>query len=73
MKLPSTGMPHCSDDCSMELVKPVYGLADAPTKWFDILSKALAGLVKSSSWMFACCIIAANDEQKVRWLCMSMT
>ena len=41
VKLPSAGIPDLSDDCIIELIKPVYGLADAPKKWFDTLTNAL--------------------------------
>ena len=38
VRLPATGVPGLERDTVVELLKPVYGLADAPEAWFDSLT-----------------------------------
>ena len=52
--LPNTGVPGVSEDSIVELIKPVYGLADAPRACFDTLTAALTGLNCTQSEVDAC-------------------
>ena len=49
VKIPKDGIPGHGQDTLSELIKPVYGLVDAPRLWWNLLTKALReiGMVQS--------------------------
>ena len=44
VKVPSDGIPGVDSESVIELIKPVYGLADAPRLWWKSLTKTLGEL-----------------------------
>lgn len=60
MRLPAGGIPGVDQDAIIELVKPVYGLADAPNCWYKSIRAFLlsCGLKQSS---FDPCIFMKHD------------
>ena len=54
VRLPGTVVPGVPDGSIVELLKPVYGLADAPKAWFDTLTTTLRHLGCVQSALDAC-------------------
>ena len=54
VRLPSTGVPGLDQGAVVELLKPVYGLADAPKAWYDTLCAALCELGCKQSELDPC-------------------
>ena len=45
----------------VELIKPVYGLVDAPRLWWESLSKTLVGLGMKASELDGCMFYKRDD------------
>eukprot|EP00435_Cladocopium_sp_Y103_P075952 s11_g70.t1 len=53
-KPPKDGIPGVNEGELVELIKPVYGLVDAPRLWWESLSKTLVGLGMKASELDGC-------------------
>lgn len=60
MKPPRDGIPGVSSDAVVELIKPVYGLVDAPRCWWESLSKTLRELGMVASELDGCIFYKRN-------------
>lgn len=49
VRVPKDGIPGVESDATIEFVKPVYGLVDAPKRWWNTLSRTLVSLGMSQS------------------------
>ena len=54
VRVPRDGIPQLAHDAIIELIKPVYGLADAPRLWWKSLTKSLVELGMTQSRLDAC-------------------
>ena len=61
VKPPKDGIPGVNDGELVELIKPVYGLVDAPRLWWESLSKTLVGLGMKASELGGCMFYKRDD------------
>ena len=54
VKIPSEGIPDVPPTAIIELLRPVYGLADAPRLWWKSLTKTLSDLGMTQSKLDSC-------------------
>lgn len=54
VRLPKDGVPDIEQSAVCELIKPVYGLVDAPKLWWDSLTKSLRELNMVQSQLDSC-------------------
>jgi len=54
VRVPRDGIPQLAHDAIIELIKPVYGLADAPRLWWKSLTKSLVELGMTQSRLDVC-------------------
>ena len=70
VRLPSTGVPGLDQSAVVELIKPVYGLADAPEAWYDTLCAALYLVGNNRSWIRVCSITTVVVKRWEFWRVM---
>ena len=74
VRLPGTGVPGVPDGSIVELLKPVYGPADAPKAWFDTLTTTLRHLgCVNLNWMPVFSTTEKGREHKESWQSMWTT
>ena len=66
VKLPPGGIPGLSEDSVIELVRPVYGLADAPQAWYKSVSQFLVGCGMNQSRLDPCTFHLKDANGKLR-------
>ena len=62
VRVPRDGIPGLNKDDVIELVKPVYGLADAPRLWWQSLTKTLVEIGMVQSKLDGCVFYKRNDH-----------
>ena len=64
VRVPKDGIPGVESDAIIELVKPVYGLVDAPKRWWNTLSRTLVSLGMSQSKLDSCVFVSRHPDTK---------
>lgn len=65
VKIPKDGIPGHGQDNLCELIKPVYGLVDAPRLWWNSLTKALMEIGMMQSQLDSCLLFSREANGRL--------